>query len=132
MSSNLTDSWSSQNPSAQFSSFFDKHLDAPATSPTRNPSQQLLDAEQGRFVCLNFIALIADSEGLPPKSLKNSLLPIVMRCLKDDAPEIRRMTAEALAGMARVLDDKTVTEDIVSSQGPRIGNHVGLILQGLY
>ena len=102
-----------QNPSVQFSTFFDPEADLASVAPSRSSSEQL-DPRNGRLVSLSLITLIADTDDLPADSFANVLLPVIVRCARDEAQEIRKMAVEALVGLARVVNETMFSEDLVS------------------
>lgn len=100
-----------QDSSSKFSHFFDDPM--ASMSPT---SHEEPDAQQGVFVGLMLIALLAEAHCLPVDLLEEKLLPKVTACARDPLIVLKKQSVEVLASLCKAISDEAVTSAIVSGR----------------
>jgi hypothetical protein len=83
-----------------------------STSPT---SADEPDLQQGVFVGLTLVAMLAETNCLSVEYVETRLLPAVVRCAQDPLIVLKKQAAEVLASMSRTVTELVVTKSIVSS-----------------
>ena len=75
------------------------------------------DTQQGVFVGLTMIAMLAETNCLPVELVENKLLPKVTACARDPLIVLKKQAVEVLASLCKAVSDEAVTSHIVSEHG---------------
>lgn len=100
----------SQDSSSKFSHFFDDPMASMSPASHEDP-----DAQQGVFVGLTMIAMLAETSCLPANLVESKLLPRVTTCARDPLIVLKKQSVEVLASLCKAVSEEAVSTHIVSA-----------------